>query len=119
MGRPIDEVIGCRWCTIKGDEMAKGARAGTPNCPFKKKVNKKHRGSRGDEGVLIGPGLGRRRIFTDFRLLITPKFVKILLPTPNKKFYFIAIRKYIIPFCAIYCYFNSLNANNKYRNMFI
>ena len=35
------------------------------------------------------------------RLLIPPKFSKLLLPTPSKKFYFIAIRKYIIPFYAI------------------
>ena len=46
------------------------------------------------------------------RLLIAPKFLKLLLPTPSKKFYCIAIRKYIIPFYAIY--FHPLNASNKY-----
>ena len=53
------------------------------------------------------------------RLLIPPKFSKLLLPTPSKEFYFIAIKKYIIPFYAIYYYFHSLIASNKYRNMFI
>ena len=54
-----------------------------------------------------------------YRLPISPKFSKLLLPTPSKKLYFIAIRKYIIPFYAIYYYFHSLIANSKYRNMFI
>ena len=54
-----------------------------------------------------------------YRLPIPKKFSKLLLPTPSKKFYFIAIRKYIIQFYAIYYYFHSLIASNKYRNMFI
>ena len=65
------------------------------------------------------PGLGSRWIFTDSRLLVPPKLYKLLLPTPSIKFYFITIREHIISFYAIYYYFHSLIASNKYRNMFI
>ena len=50
-----------------------------------------------------------------YRFPIPLKFSKLLLPTPSKKFYLIAIRKYIISF---YYYFRSLIASNKYIYLF-
>ena len=66
--------------------------------------------------------LSRAGESVNFYRLPTPNPSKIFqtpTPDPSKEFYFIAIRKYIIPFYAIYYYFRSLIASNKYRNVFI